>query len=105
MNITDMISITELSRIMEVSRPTVYKYISDYNSGNKSAVPSPVLELFQRISEKTITKAEIYVYCRDTFHRADGELDEIIDLLEKNEKSIDLKKIKSYILKEIKNGR
>ena len=30
MKVTDLITITELSRIMNKSRPTIYKYISDF---------------------------------------------------------------------------
>ena len=34
MKITDMISITELSRLLKKTRPTVYKYVSDFEKGN-----------------------------------------------------------------------
>ena len=34
MQITDIVTITELSKLLGKSRPTVYKYVSDYEAGN-----------------------------------------------------------------------
>ena len=110
MKITDMISITELSRILNKSRPTVYKYISDFESGKTAGLPLSVKKLFTQIAAGDIPKRGIYEYCEHWF--AGGEvqgvsksktvmLKEIVKLLKDNEKKLNLEKIKAYIEKEL----
>ena len=110
MKITDMISITELSRLLGKSRPTVYKYISDFESGNFSALPPSVKKLFLEIQAGNIPKRGIYEYCAHWFageaevpKKTDKPvtLKEIFALLKKHERKIDLPKLKSYIEEEL----
>lgn len=113
MKITDMITITELSRMLGKSRPTVYKYIADFESGNFGALPSSVKKLFCEIREGKLPKREIAAYCEYWF---DGEteapkkkkvkekpltLKDIFALLKRNEGKLDLAKLKKYIEEEI----
>ena len=110
MKITDMITITELSRLLGKSRPTVYKYISDFEEGNYAALPHSVKKLFMEIQAGNIPKKGIYEYCEHWF---DGEttpppkkkksvtLKEIIALLKKNERKLNLENLKIYIEEEI----
>ncbi len=113
MKITDMITITELSRMLGKSRPTVYKYIADFESGNHAALPSSVKKLFVEIAEGKLPKREIAEYCDYWF---DGEtqppkkkkakekpltLKDIFALLKRNESKLDLAKLKNYIEEEI----
>lgn len=101
MNIVDAISITELARLTQKTRPTVYKYVADYESGNTSAVPENVKVLFDKIV-RGASKSEIYDYCQMRFLVDDGsELGEIVALLKANESRLDLRKIKQIIQKEI----
>ena len=60
MKITDMISISELARLLNKSRPTVYKYVSDYENGNFAGLPLSVKRLFNEIKNGNIPKREIY---------------------------------------------
>ena len=110
MKITDIISITELSRVLGKSRPTVYKYISDFESGNTLGLPHSVKKLFTQIASGDIPKRGIYEYCEHWF--ASGEpqknekqntvsLKELWKLIKDNEKKLDLEKIKAYIEKEL----
>ena len=113
MKITDMITITELSRLLGKSRPTVYKYISDFEEGNYSALPHSVKKLFMEIQAGNIPKKGIYEYCEHWF---DGEttpppkkkksvtLKEIIALLKKNERKLNLENLKIYIEEEINDA-
>ncbi|MBQ8319354.1 MAG: hypothetical protein IJX81_00565 [Clostridia bacterium] len=114
MRITDMISITELAKILGKSRPTVYKYISDFESGNEGAVPLSVRKLFQRIRSGDIPKRGIYEYCEHWFapggaaERSSGggvTLKELVRLLKDNEKRLDFTKLKRYIEEELKNEK
>lgn len=107
MRITDAISITELAKLLGKSRPTVYKYISDFEEGNELAVPDATLELFHQITDCEISKKEILAYCEKRFGGADIHLSEqclrIIGLLRKYDRALNLDKIEKAITKEINN--
>lgn len=119
MKITDMISITELSRLLKKTRPTVYKYISDFEKGNYSALPRSVRKLFTEIANGSTAKKDIYEYCdhwySDDFTATEFRtLDEqskkttvkdIINLIKNNEKKLNLSKIKEFIEEELKNEK
>ncbi len=114
MKITDIISITELARLLKKTRPTVYKYISDYEKGNYSALPHSVKKLFNNIVSGNSAKREIYEYCEhwyddgftaETFttkRETKTTLNDVIKLLKNNAKKLDLNRIKSYIEEELK---
>lgn len=95
------------------SRPTVYKYIADFESDNHAALPSSVKKLFTEISSGKLPRREIAEYCEYWF---DGEtqppkkkkakekpltLKDIFALLKRNESKLDLAKLKNYIEEEI----
>lgn len=116
MRITDIISITELSRLLKKSRPTVYKYVSDFEGGNSANIPHSVRGLFQKIQSGDMSKKEIYEYCDHWFagetvslfslfggktRKGKTTLEEIIELLKTNEKKLDLEKLKIWIEQEI----
>ncbi len=113
MQITDIISITELSRLLGKSRPTVYKYVSDFESGNERLLPPSVRKLFREITAENMAKRDIYEYCNHWFGNVFSfssaptvptertTLREIISLLKKHEASLDLSKIKNLIYEEI----
>jgi predicted DNA-binding transcriptional regulator AlpA len=108
MFITDLVTITELSRLTKRSRPTIYKYINDYLCGNYDDIPFSFLKLFQLSSN--CSKSDIEHYCRITYGEdatrgIDMETQELIDLIVKSRSQIDIAKIKSFILKEIENDR
>ncbi|MCM1546488.1 MAG: hypothetical protein NC033_05570 [Clostridiales bacterium] len=101
------LSITELSRLVKKSRPTVYKYVTDYKRKNFDNIPNSVKELFDRI-EAGCAKSEIYAYCENNFFekeiKGDG-LRQIINLIIENEEIINLDNLKNYIIGEIENGK
>ena len=103
----DDLSITELSRLLKKSRPTVYKYVTDYKGKRFDNIPNSVKELFDRIKAGS-TKSEVYAYCESNFFEKEiksGELKQIINLIIENEEFIDLEKLKKFILGEIGNGQ
>ena len=107
MFITDMLTITELSRLTKKSRPTLYKYINDFSFGRYDDIPYSIITLFQM--SKNCTKEELVSYCQNTYgsneHGCTKEqTKELVDLILKNENKLDIKKIKEIILKEIENG-
>ena len=106
MKITDMITITDLSRLLGKSRPTVYKYISDFEQGDYSSLPHSVKKLFMDIQSGEIPKKGIYEYCEHWFagetptpkqKKQTVTLKEIISLLKKNERNLNLENLKNYI--------
>ena len=105
--ITETFSVTQLSRLTGKSRPTVYKYISDYESGNIAEVPKDFREVFRLISEGA-NRSEVYAYCEENFLAAqfgNGELAEIVGLITDNKDKINLQQLKEYLVKEIKKWR
>lgn len=106
MKITEMISITELSRLIGKSRPTVYKYISDYEHGELEQVPTTMVTLFQRIEKENITKQEVYAHCQKYFYKETdmpSTYDEVIRLIRENRDKLDLASLKNQLKKEIEN--
>ena len=115
MKITDVVSITELSRLLNKSRPTVYKYVSDFEAGKHSEVPLSVRKLFHEIQGGNAPKKEIYEYCDRWFMSGSMQdvkkpkdkpitIQEIVKLIKLNQKKLDLKKLKEYLVKEIEKN-
>ena len=46
------LKITELSDYLQISRPTMYKFIEAYDTGDNSIINKNVLKLFKYIDEK-----------------------------------------------------
>lgn len=106
MKIQELLSITELARLLDKSRPSVYKYLADYESGNYDNIPSLIKELFDRVENGNFTKKDIYDYCY-SFLLVDNqdELKEIYSMLQENKDKLNLEKIKDFIEKEIRKWR
>jgi len=106
MKIQEILTITELSRLLNKSRPSTYKYISDYQSGNFENIPPLIKELFDSVENGKFNKGNIYEYCYNfLIVSSKDEIKEIYDLLNKNKEKLNLTKIKEYILKEIKDEK
>ena len=93
MVITDFISITELSRLTKKSRPTIYKYLNDFNAGNYDDIPYSVIKLFNMA--ETASKAEIIAYCNSTYGSGcaadcDEEVAELVNLIVLHKKELAL---------------
>lgn len=48
------IKITELSDYLQISRPTMYKFINSYDAGKRKAINKNVLKLFDYISKNDL---------------------------------------------------
>ena len=101
MKVTDIISITELSRIMNKSRPTIYKYISDYEKESFMDIPLVVKELFDSIVKKDFSKKDIYVYC-DTYFGGSDQVSEVIQFIKENKSRIDFERLMHFLRKEVR---
>ena len=107
MKITDIVTITELSKLLGKSRPTVYKYVSDYEAGRYSALPHSVKSLFDKVVSGETSKRGVFEYCdhwfagRPTQEKQSADkpttLREVIRLLKDNEDRLNLEKIKKFI--------
>lgn len=112
MQITDIVTITELSKLLGKSRPTVYKYVSDYESGNYSALPHSVKSLFDKIVAGETSKRGVFEYCDYWFGSSSFfgspktektfTLKDLFKMLKENERRLDLSKIKTFIEEELK---
>lgn len=107
MFITDIISITELSRLTGKSRPTIYKYINDYNIRNYDDIPFSIIELFNISS--FCSKSDIIAYCQKTYgirtRTYSEKTQEIIELIIENEANLKIDRIKAFVLEELKNDK
>jgi hypothetical protein len=101
MKVTDLLTITELSRITNKSRPTLYKYISDFELGALDEIPPVMVKLFQSIVSGEFSKKDVYSYC-DIYFMDDSELKDVILLIKENSKKLNLERLKEFILKEIR---
>ena len=107
MLITDLISITELSRLTKKSRPTIYKYCDDFQKSNYDNIPYSFLILFEKVCTGEFSKENIVEYCNKTFFPScqSEELNEIVKLITENINKINIKNLKNYILEEIENDK
>lgn len=70
MAINGKITISELSRLVDISRPTLYKYVEEYEKGNFNTIPKELLKLFDYINSDSVTdKSMIIGYCIDTYKK------------------------------------
>ncbi len=84
MKVTDIITISELARLMNISRPTLYKYLYDYENDNSNNIPSDYKLLFDHIVNNAKDKKDIYNYCMNQFESDDEKaiLDKIKMLIQ-----------------------
>jgi len=106
MKIQEFFTITELSRLLNKSRPSVYKYLSDYGVGNFENIPPVIKELFDKVENEGYNKSNVYDYCyKYLIMDEQKEIKEIYELLNENKDKLNLAKIKQYIMEEITNGK
>lgn len=101
-SVTDNMTVTELSRLTGKSRPTVYKWITLYDTGKLDELPQKIVELFDLIA-KGGKKRDIYRFCDDMF--VSDELSELFELVRANRDKLDINKIIKFITEEINNGQ
>ena len=66
------IKMTELSEYIKVSRPTLYKYIESYESGNLDSIPDRVVSLFRLMDNPDVTKEQVVTFTITTFSEGDS---------------------------------
>ena len=66
------IKMTELSEYIKVSRPTLYKYIESYESGNLESIPDRVVSLFRLMDNPDVTKEQVVTFTITTFSEGDS---------------------------------
>lgn len=96
--VTDLITISELSRLINISRPTLYRYVDDYENGNCNNLKHEFVMLFDFIINKnTIGKDQIYYYCINKFENSDEKM-----MIEKIKMMIKEDKYKKFFLEILK---
>ena len=102
--ITDTVSITELSRLTNKSRPTIYKWLMLYENESKDELPLAIAKLFDLIADNG-SKRDVYQFCEEQFVVRDDDeaLEEVLRLLRTNRSKLDLEKVKNFVLEELKN--
>ena len=66
------IKMTELSEYIKVSRPTLYKYIESYESGDLESIPDRVVSLFRLMDRPEVTKEQVIASIISIFREDEG---------------------------------
>ena len=113
-NIPDLITVSELARLINISRPTLYKYKEMYETGD-AELELKYKELFDNI-EKCSLKSEVYNYTNNIFQSSDYSLTDKLKLEENkvlvtlfnkivdNKEKIDLEELNKFINERIKEN-
>ncbi len=107
LKITDIITVTELSRLTQRTRPTIYKYINDYQRANYDVVPFSIKSLFDMILINNASKEDIRTYCLEKFGQSqetDVHLTEVINMLKENSQQLDLNEVINFIKERLKKN-
>ena len=67
------IKMTELSEYIKVSRPTLYKYIESYESGDLESIPDRVVSLFRMMDRPEVTKEQVIASIISSFGEDEGK--------------------------------
>ena len=105
MKLTDFMCITELARRTGRTRPTLYKYVKDYEEERFDDIPYSFLKLMQLAEEPDTSRRDLIEYCEKHYSKGDErtpELRELIELITANADKLDLPRIKKIIETEIK---
>lgn len=66
------LSLSDLALYLNVSRPTLYKYMEMYERKDRKQIPGDVKKVFTYISRKgTMSKEQVIVYIVNEIHRKD----------------------------------
>ena len=113
-NIPNLITVSELARLINVSRPTLYKYKEMYEH-NDTELETKYKELFDYI-ESCLVKNEIYNYTNNIFKSSDNSLTdklkldenkELVSLFNRiidNKEKINIEELNKYIDEKIKEN-
>ena len=67
-NINNIITISELSRLVGISRPTMYKYLLMYENKDKINIPNSIIEILDYLeSDRVKSKQDVYNYFSNNF--------------------------------------
>ncbi len=72
------IKMTELSEYIKVSRPTLYKYIESYETGDYASVPDRVVDLFRLMDRPDVTKEQVIAFIISSFNEDEGDNGEAV---------------------------
>lgn len=67
-NINNIITISELSRLVGISRPTMYKYLLMYENKDRMNIPNNIIEILDYLeSDRVKSKQDVYIYFSNNF--------------------------------------
>lgn len=99
--ITDYITITELAPLLGVTRPTLYKYMVDYEAGEVRSIKYEIILIFDFITKHASNKVEIIDFI--TNQKNSGDSDLIRDIKTKIENDKVFKDLIHLLLKSYKD--
>ncbi|MGI6735390.1 MAG: hypothetical protein BWY30_00785 [Tenericutes bacterium ADurb.Bin239] len=111
--ITEYITITELAPLLNVSRPTLYKYMLDYEAGEVRNIKYELIIIFDYITKEATNKVDIINFINKQKEGEDSALFRKVKKLLKEDKKFKelithlLKSYEDYepLLLELKKGQ
>jgi len=111
--ITEYITITELAPLLNVSRPTLYKYMLDYEAGEVRNIKYELIIIFDYITKAATNKVDIINFINKQKEGEDSALFRKVKKLLKEDKKFKelithlLKSYEDYepLLLELKKGQ
>ncbi len=108
MKLNDFCSVTELSRLTGRTRPTIYKYLKDYEAENYDDIPYSFLMLIKLAENEESTRSDILEYCEKHYSKKSAEkserepkLDRLVEFISQNADKLDFDRLAKIIEKEL----
>jgi len=95
--ITEYITITELAPLLNVSRPTLYKYMLDYEAGEVRNIKYELIIIFDYITKEATNKVDIINFINKQKEGEDSALFRKVKKLLKEDKKF--KELITHLLK------
>lgn len=99
--ITEFITITELAPLLSITRPTLYKYVVDYEAGDYRNIKYDIVVIFDYISKEAKNKVEIIDFIKAQTKEEDSPLIKEIKALLKSDKAFE--ELLTFLVKHIRS--
>lgn len=99
--ITEFITITELAPLLSITRPTLYKYVVDYEAGDYRNIKYDIVVIFDYIAKEAKNKVDIINFIKAQSEEKDSPLIKEIKALLKSDAAF--KELLTFLVKHIRS--
>lgn len=98
--ITEFITITELAPLLDITRPTLYKYVVDYEAGDYRNIKYDIVVIFDYITKEAKNKVDIINFIKAQNSESDSPLIKEIKALLKSDTAF--KELLTFLVEHIR---